>query len=400
MKFIDEVRIEVRSGDGAPGAVHFRREKYKPRMGPDGGDGGKGGDVYFKATLQMQSLLDFKFVSKYAAENGRPGMGADKNGRGGEDLVISVPVGTLIYDSESGDLLADLVEPEKEMLMLRGGKGGLGNRHFATSTRQAPEYAQPGLPGKSMRYRMELRLLADVALIGFPNAGKSSLITKLSAAKPKIGDYPFTTLVPNLGVVRGEQLDFVIADIPGIIEGAAEGKGLGHRFLRHAERTRVLLLLVDTDPYSGRQLDEELKILLEELKNYSESLAERPFSVSLSKMDLWFKSGEEPSLEKLMEIPELQEKGIEAFVKELESLGIRDKLLLFSSMNGVGLELLSRNLQEKLQQLGPREYKNHISSLVSYGNVELFQDGEEDEEAFVFPDGLSEEEDSDSNNEN
>lgn len=385
MKFIDEVRIDVRSGDGAPGCVHFRREKYKPRMGPDGGDGGKGGDVYFIATHQMQSLLDFKYITKYAAENGKPGMGADKNGRGGVDLEIKVPVGTLIYDNETGELLADLVEPEKKVLLLRGGKGGLGNRHFATATRQAPEYAQPGLPGKPVKYRMELKLLADVALIGFPNAGKSTLISKWSAARPKIGDYPFTTLVPNLGVVRGADIDFVLADIPGIIEGASEGKGLGHRFLRHAERTRAIIVMLDLDPYTGRELDVEFLTLLKELRQYSADVGALPMCVALTKADIWQEAlaGATDKIEVLKNIPELQEKGITQLFEAIEAENALKDTYLISSASGYGLEELKHATSAMLIGLGPREYKNHVSSVVSYGNAELFGD-EEDEDGFDF----------------
>ena len=385
MKFIDEVRIDVRSGDGAPGCVHFRREKYKPRMGPDGGNGGKGGDLYFMATHQMQSLLDFKYISKYAAENGKPGMGADKDGRGGEDLIINVPVGTLIYDNETGELLADLVEAEKKVMLMRGGNGGLGNMHFATATRQAPEYAQPGLPGKVAKYRMELKLLADVALIGFPNAGKSTLISKWSAARPKIGNYPFTTLVPNLGVVRGQGMDFVLADIPGIIEGASEGKGLGHRFLRHAERTRAIVVMLDLDPHTCRMLDEEFNTLLAELRQYSKDVGARPMCVALTKADVWqdqLANGED-KIEALKELPELQERNIKELFECLKKESVLDKTFLISSAADLGLDELKHSIIHTLQNLGPREFKNHISSVVSYGNAELFGD-QEDEDGFDF----------------
>lgn len=383
MKFIDEVKINVRSGDGAPGSVHFKRAKYRPRMGPDGGNGGKGGDLYFKATHQLQSLLDFKYISNYSAQDGEKGMGGDCDGKGGNDLVIEVPVGTLIFDSETGDFLADLVEPEQSLLMLRGGRGGLGNMHFATPTRQAPEYAQPGEPGRSLKVRLELKLLADVALIGYPNAGKSTLISKWSAARPKIGNYPFTTLVPNLGVVRGKGLDFVLADIPGIIQGASEGKGLGHQFLRHAERTRVLLLLIDLDPYTGRNLDEEFLTLLEEMKAFSADLAERPLFVGLSKADVL--SLENPSLESLASIPELQARGFENLIKELKQRGLSEKTFLFSSANQLGLDEMQTALSEALLQMGPREYKNQISHIVNLGNTALFgvEKDEDDEEIEV-----------------
>jgi len=377
MKFIDEVRIDVRSGDGAPGAVHFQRAKYRPRMGPDGGNGGRGGDLYFEATHQLQSLLDFKYISKYAAENGERGMSGDCDGKGGEDLVIQVPVGTLVYDSETGDFLADLVEPDTRVLLLKGGRGGLGNMHFATPTRQAPEYAQPGEPGRGLKVRLELKLLADVALIGFPNAGKSTLISKWSAARPKIGNYPFTTLIPNLGVVRGKGVDFVLADIPGIIEGASEGKGLGHRFLRHAERTRALLMLIDLDPYTGRKLDEEFDTLLSEMNTFSKELASRPLLVSLSKADVW--SLETPSLNSLLEIEELQERGIEELFAKLKAANMMDKTFVFSSASQVGLEEMQIALSNALIEMGPREYKNQVSDIVNLGNTALFGDADEDD---------------------
>ncbi len=378
MKFIDEVVIDVRSGNGAPGSVHFRRAKFQPRGGPDGGDGGKGGDLYFLATTQLQSLLDY--VSRYAAEDGEKGMGAQKNGRGGEDLVIKVPVGTLLYDAESGAFLADLVEDGKKVLLLRGGRGGLGNMNFATSTRQAPEYAQPGEAGRALRIRMELKLLADVALIGFPNAGKSTLISKWSAARPKIGDYPFTTLVPNLGVVRGAGVDFVLADIPGIIEGASEGRGLGHQFLRHAERTRALLMLLDLDPYTGRRLDEEFETLLTEMHAFSEEWAKKPLFVAFSKADAFGVESSDPR--SLAALPELQEKGISEVLRRLEDEGLLEgRSFVISSASGVGLEDLKRCLSDALIEMGPRVYENQVSSVVSFGNTSLFEDAASDEDA-------------------
>jgi GTP-binding protein len=258
--------------------------------------------------------------------------------------------------------------------------GGLGNRHFATPTRQAPEYAQPGKPGKARKFRLELKLLADVALIGFPNAGKSTLISHWRAAKPKIGSYPFTTLVPNLGVVRAQGVDFVLADIPGIIEGAAEGKGLGHRFLRHAERTRALVLMIDLDPYTGRSLLEEAKTLMKELRDYSSELAQRPMCVALTKADLWFSSDEEPKLKALLEKEELQAREVSEFLEWLQVEGFGEKTFLVSSAADIGLEELKNHIASLLADLGPREYRNHVSTLVSYGNTELFGDSEDDEE--------------------
>lgn len=389
MKFIDEVLVDVRSGDGAPGSVHFRREKYMPRGGPDGGNGGKGGDVYFLATTQLQSLLDFKYTTRYSAEDGHKGMGSDKNGRGGEDLVIQVPVGTLVFDSETGVFLADLVEDGKKVLLLKGGRGGLGNMHFATAVRQAPEYAQPGEPGRSLKIRMELKLLADVALIGFPNAGKSTLISKWSAARPKIGDYPFTTLVPNLGVVRGSGVDFVLADIPGIIEGASEGRGLGHRFLRHAERTRALLMLLDLDPHTGRVLDEEFQTLVNEMRAFSPELASKPLFVTLSKGDA-FGVTEGTGLKELATREDLAEKNLVELLARLGEEGLLGRTYVISSASNIGLEPLKEQLSKSLLEMGPRVYENHVAQVVSFGNTSLFGDDEAREED-EFADGVEEE---------
>ncbi|MEO5667126.1 MAG: GTPase ObgE [Bdellovibrionota bacterium] len=380
MKFIDEVVVDVRSGNGGPGAVHFRREKYRPRMGPDGGNGGKGGDVYFVATTQAQSLLDFKYISRYAAEDGVKGGGAGKDGRYGEDLVIQVPVGTLVFDAETGVFLADLVEDGKKALLIRGGRGGLGNIEFATAVRQAPEYAQPGEPGRALKIRMELKLLADVALIGFPNAGKSTLISKWSAARPKIGDYPFTTLVPNLGVVRGSGVDFVLADIPGIIEGASDGKGLGHQFLRHAERTRALLMLLDLDPYTGRNLGEEFRTLVTEMRAFSEELAKRPLFIALSKADAFGITAAE-SLETLAAREDLAEKGLAELIEELKIENLLGRTFVISSASGFGLDTLKERMSQVLLEMGPRVYENQVAQIVSFGNMNLFDEPSIDEDA-------------------
>jgi GTP-binding protein len=380
MKFIDEVIVDVRSGNGGPGAVHFRREKYRPRMGPDGGNGGKGGDVYFVATTQLQSLLDFKYISRYAAEDGVKGGGAGKDGRYGEDLIIQVPVGTLVFDAETGVFLADLVEDGKKALLLRGGRGGLGNIEFATAVRQAPEYAQPGEAGRALKIRMELKLLADIALIGFPNAGKSTLISKWSAARPKIGDYPFTTLVPNLGVVRGTGVDFVLADIPGIIEGASEGKGLGHQFLRHAERTRALLMLLDLDPYTGRRLDEEFTTLVSEMRAFSADLASRPLYVALSKADAFGIDAEGAKLSTLAEREDMADKGIRELIVALKAEGLFENTFVISSASGFGLDALKERLSRALLEMGPRVYENQVAQVVSFGNTALFDEVEDDED--------------------
>ncbi len=287
MRFVDEVRIEVHAGRGGNGCVSFRREKYVPRGGPDGGDGGKGGDVILEATERKQTLLDFRYKRSYRAQRGRHGQGKDKHGRSGEDLVLLVPVGTLVKDAHTGEILVDLNKPGMRWTAARGGLGGRGNARFVTSTRQAPRIAEEGKEGESRELILELKLLADVGLVGFPNAGKSTLIAAVSAARPKIADYPFTTLVPNLGVVAyGEAPPFVMADIPGLIEGAHQGAGLGIRFLRHIERTRILVHVVDAVAVPPANPLEPYRVIEKELAQYSEKLMRKPRLVALNKMDL------------------------------------------------------------------------------------------------------------------
>lgn len=286
MDFIDESRIFVRAGSGGNGCCSFRREKFIPKGGPDGGDGGHGGDVIIEASPHYHTLLDQRYHPHYRAEKGRNGEGRNCTGRSGKDLVIPVPVGTQIKDFETGELVADLTEPGQRAVVARGGKGGRGNARFATSTRQAPKFCEPGTLGEEKSFKLVLKLLADVGLVGFPNAGKSTFITKVSSARPKIADYPFTTLVPNLGMVRWKGNDFVVADIPGIIEGAHTGTGLGLRFLRHIERTRLLLFLIDLSPDNPREPKQELEILSRELGSYSPDLQERKRIVVFNKCDL------------------------------------------------------------------------------------------------------------------
>jgi GTP-binding protein len=286
MDFIDESRIFVKAGNGGNGCCSFRREKFIPKGGPDGGDGGKGGDVIIEASSHYHTLLDQRYHPHYKAQRGQHGKGKNCTGRSGDDLFIHVPVGTQVRDIESGEVIADLVEAGQNMIVARGGKGGRGNARFATSTRQAPRYCEPGVDGEEKSFRLVLKLLADVGLVGFPNAGKSTMISKISSARPKIADYPFTTLVPNLGMVRFKGMDFVVADIPGIIEGAHTGTGLGLRFLRHIERTRILLYLVDLSEDSGRDPARELEILMHELREYSPELLERKQVVVFNKCDL------------------------------------------------------------------------------------------------------------------
>ena len=284
--FTDYVKIIAKSGDGGNGAVSFRREKYVAAGGPDGGDGGRGGDVYFQVNPDANTLLDFRYKKKFKAENGKNGEGGHRYGKSGEDLYIGVPLGTVIKDAESGQILADLSEKGQCELVLKGGKGGKGNSHFATSTRQAPRFSQGGEAGIQKELILELKLLADVGLLGFPNVGKSTFLSMVTSATPKIADYHFTTLEPNLGVVKSEYGDsFVIADIPGIIEGASQGTGLGLQFLRHIERTRLLLHVIDVSGSEGRKPVEDFQIIQEELKQYSEKLSQRKQIIVANKAD-------------------------------------------------------------------------------------------------------------------
>jgi GTPase len=283
MKFIDEAEIFIQSGHGGAGHVSFRREKFVPNGGPDGGNGGRGGDVVFEANRNVGTLLDFRYIREYLAEKGTPGGKAGKTGKDGADIILKVPEGTLIINTENDEVMADLSKEGMRFIAAKGGIGGKGNREFKTSTNQAPRYAQPGLPGEEYNVRLELKLIADVGLVGFPNAGKSTLISTLSAAKPKIADYPFTTLVPNLGIVRATtEHSFVIADIPGIIEGAAEGKGLGIQFLKHIERTKMLVFLIDCNSYDPKA---DYETLNNELNSYSDTMKLKERIVCLSKTD-------------------------------------------------------------------------------------------------------------------
>ncbi len=283
--FIDEAVIEVEAGSGGNGCVSFRREKYVPRGGPDGGDGGRGGDVILVADESLNTLLDYHYRTRYKAENGGHGSGKTRRGRNGQPLILRVPVGTLVYDTDTGVLLADLSRHGQRFVVARGGKGGRGNAAFATPTRQAPRFAEKGLPGEKRRIRLELKLLADVGLVGMPNAGKSTLLSRVSAARPKIADYPFTTLTPHLGVVRWNDQTFVMADIPGLIEGAHAGVGLGHQFLRHIERARLLLYLLDASPLAEPDPLTAFEILQTELRLYSPALLEKPALAALNKID-------------------------------------------------------------------------------------------------------------------
>ena len=284
--FIDRAKIKVKAGDGGNGVTAFRREKFVPRGGPSGGDGGVGGDVWLEADEGLNTLLHLRYNPEHKAERGHHGEGSNRSGKDGESITVKIPVGTQVYNAETSELVFDFTEAGQRYLAAKGGKGGWGNAHFATPTRRAPKFHYTGRPGEEKELQLELKLIADVGLVGFPNAGKSTLISVVSAAKPKIADYPFTTLEPNLGVVdMGDFKTFVIADIPGLIEGASEGAGLGDRFLRHVERTKLILHLVDVSSFSGRDPVEDYEIINRELTNYNQDLGDRPQIVVATKID-------------------------------------------------------------------------------------------------------------------
>jgi len=332
--FIDKAKITVRAGNGGNGAVSFHREKYKPNGGPDGGDGGKGGSIILQVDDNMSTLMDFRYKRKYVASNGQDGSGARKFGKDGENLIIKVPRGTLVRDAETNEIIKDMSDSEPYVLC-RGGRGGWGNQHFATPTRQVPRFAKPGLPGEAHDVVLELKLLADVGLVGFPNVGKSTLLSVVSKAQPKIANYHFTTLYPNLGVVWVEDgVSFVMADIPGIIEGASEGAGLGHDFLRHIDRCRLLVHVVDVSGCEGRDPVEDFNAITEELHQYSDDLATRPQIVVANKTDI-------------MEDPE----NLERLRAHVEALGY--PLLEMSAATHQGTRQLINLVAEKLAALPP-----------------------------------------------
>lgn len=360
--FTDYVKIIVKSGDGGDGAISFRREKYVAAGGPDGGDGGKGGDVYFQVDPDANTLIDFRYMKKFKAENGKNGEGANRYGKGGEDLYIKVPLGTIVKDAETGKVLADLCEKGQVEKVFPGGRGGKGNSHFATSTRQAPHFSQGGEKGIEKEIILELKLLADVGLIGFPNVGKSTFLSTVTSATPKIADYHFTTLEPNLGVVKSEYgASFVIADIPGIIEGASEGVGLGLQFLRHIERTRLLLHVVDASGVEGRNPVDDFNTINDELKKYSEKLSKRTQIIVASKADL------------------IQD---ESKYKELEDLAKSKNMKIFkiSSVTGEGVKELLDYVTETLKTL-PKE------NLIEVEEMEKVYTLKEKEEFTISRDG-------------
>jgi GTP-binding protein len=334
MHFVDEAVIHVKAGNGGNGCVAFRREKFVPRGGPAGGDGGRGGHVILLADPSVKTLVDLHLQRTYKAENGQHGQGSNKHGADGKDLVIRVPVGTVVYDAETGELIADLVKAGQRVIVARGGRGGRGNAAFATPTRQTPVFAELGEPGEERTLRLELKLLADVGIIGYPNVGKSTLISRISAARPKIADYPFTTLVPNLGTVRVDNFSFVVADLPGLIEGAHKGVGLGHQFLRHAERTSLLLHMVDIAAVEGRDPICDFETINEELRLYSPELAKKPQIVVANKMDL-------PNAHENLRrcLPYWRQRGYEVFA--------------ISALTGEGIEPLVYRMAELVKAMQP-----------------------------------------------
>jgi GTP-binding protein len=344
--FIDEAKIRVKAGDGGNGCMAFRREKFVPRGGPSGGDGGKGGDVIMESSERHNTLVHFRFNPEYKAQRGRHGEGSNKTGKEGEDVLLKVPVGTIVYDEETGEKVYDFSEPDEHVVIARGGRGGRGNARFATPVHRAPREHEDGRPGEERIFRLELKLLADVALIGYPNVGKSTLIARISAARPKIADYPFTTLQPNLGVVvvgkPPHDKSFVVADIPGLIEGAHSGAGLGTQFLRHIERTRLLAHLVDVSDGSGRPDPlKDIKVITGELESFGAKLEEKPVIMVASKIDVANK-------EKLAKVKRYCKKhGMELFP--------------ISAVTGKGIEELTYAMAEKVEEAR----KNLPSSAVS-----------------------------------
>ncbi len=333
VKFIDEAKIYIKAGDGGRGCVSFRREKYVPRGGPNGGDGGNGGDIIMVARRNMSSLLDHRYQQHYRAKRGEHGRGKDQHGKNSEHLLIPVPMGTIVKDFETEEFLGDLTENNQELIVAKAGRGGKGNARFVSSTNQAPKEAEPGGEGEEKTLKLELKLLADVGLLGFPNAGKSTLISTISAARPKIADYPFTTLVPNLGVVSyGDGRTFVLADIPGLIEGAHEGAGLGIQFLRHIERTKILIHLLDLSPITNRDPIEDYVTMNRELKAYNEELSKTPQIVALNKID----------------ITEAREE-LERIEKHFNALGI--KTFPISSATGEGTKELVWEVAKQVEKL-------------------------------------------------
>ena len=358
MKFVDEAEITVEAGKGGNGCLSFRREKYIERGGPDGGDGGDGGSVFLQADSALNTLVDFRFQPRYRAESGRPGQGRNCTGRGGEDLLVKVPLGTSVIDVETEELIADLNQPGVPVMVAKGGFHGLGNTRFKSSTNRAPRKTTHGTPGEARTLQLQLRLVADVGLLGLPNAGKSTLIRSISAAKPKVADYPFTTLVPNLGVVSlGLERSFVMADIPGLIEGASEGAGLGFRFLKHLSRTRLLLHLIDAMPVDGSDPVANARSIIRELENFSPTLASKERWLVINKIDL------------------MQADAIEELISDLRSeLDWQGEIHQISALSGIGCDDLCENLMASIE-----EHRQRLQNDEEYTALQV-----EREEAMAF----------------
>lgn len=373
--FVDRARIFVRSGKGGDGHVSFRREKYVPAGGPDGGDGGRGGDVIFEVDEGLNTLIDFRNVRKYKAQDGEPGGKRNCRGKDGEDITIKVPQGTVIKEATSGQVICDMSGDNRRVILLHGGKGGNGNQHYATSTMQAPKYAQPGQPAQELELFLELKVIADVGLVGFPNVGKSTFLSRVSNARPKIANYHFTTLNPNLGVVDLEGTSgFVIADIPGLIEGASEGVGLGHEFLRHIERTKVIIHIVDVAGTEGRDPIADIYAINKELEAYNPEIAQRPQVIAANKIDAIYDDGE-------------SENPIELVKKEFEPKGI--KVYPISAVSGQGVKELLYYVNELLQTVGDevtvfeQEYFPELVALGYSDEPYTVEYNEEDDEYVV-----------------
>lgn len=371
MKFVDEAKIEVFAGKGGNGVASFRREKFIPKGGPDGGDGGRGGSIYAVADRNLNTLIDYRYTRKFQAKNGENGRGSDCYGRGAPDIELRVPVGTVITDLDTGETIADLDKNGEKALLAKGGKGGLGNLHFKTSTNRAPRQCTPGEPGQERTLKLELRVLADVGLLGLPNAGKSTLISAVSNAKPRIADYPFTTLHPHLGVVRaGPESSFVIADIPGLIEGASEGVGLGHEFLRHIERTKVIIHMVDAAGTEGRDPIADIYAINKELEAYNIEIASRPTVIAANKIDAITDDTDSP---------------VEALRAEFEPKGIR--VFPISAVSGQGLKELLYHVSSLLEEADDKpvvfeqEYFPEFEN--SYANDPYTVEYNEEEQEYV-----------------
>ena len=369
--FADRAKIYVRSGKGGDGHVSFRREKYVPNGGPDGGDGGNGGSVIFEIDEGLNTLTDFRHIRKYCAKDGEPGGKRNCRGKNGTDIVIKVPEGTVLKEEESGQIIADMSGDNRRMVLLTGGRGGNGNQHYATSTMQAPKYAQPGQPSKELNILMELKCIADVGLVGFPNVGKSTLLSRVTNARPKIANYHFTTLNPHLGVVDMEDGGFVIADIPGLIEGASEGVGLGHEFLRHIERTRVIIHMVDVAGTEGRDPIEDIYAINKELEAYNEEIARRPQIIAANKTDAIYDDGKNDPVKRLRD--EFEPKGIQVYP--------------ISAVSGQGLNELLFAVRDMLKEINepPIIFEAEIvpDEILQYSNEPLSVTYDEAEDEYV-----------------